>query len=368
MPLRMWPLKMLFVGRTADVATSPSRAGAFRALGFEVTHLDVSPLVETGGRIAWQLRLRLGVGPGIAALNREFVRRAREVRPDVVFVDKGPFLRAEALDQVRRETGALLIHLNPDDPFGQAGHLGWRIFRKAIPHYDVHAVARDVNLEEYRRAGARHVVRYHWAFDPEIHRPIPVDEATRQGLGGPVGFIGDWEQEREQLIVSLVRSGIPVRVWGPRWDFKCRRRPAGLQIEGGNCLVGDDYATAICAFDVNLGCLRKTNRDLSTTRSVEIPACGGFLLAERTGEHQTMFVEGTEAEFFASPQELLRKVRHYLDHPAERQAVAAAGRQRCLASGYDHVSRQRKLLIAIERELGELIGQWAATNRKRLGL
>ena len=360
-------MRMLFVGRTADVATSPSRAKAFSALGFDVHKLDVSPVVETGGRIAWQLRLRWCIGPGIGSLNHEFVRRARELRPDVVFVDKGQFLWAQALEQVRRETGALLIHLNPDDPFGKASHLGWRLFKKAISHYDVHAVARDVNLEEYRQAGARHEVRYHWAFDPAIHRPMAVDEAARQRLGGAVGFIGDWEREREQLILSLVRAGIPVRVWGPRWQYKCHHRHENLRIEG-NCLTGDDYARSICAFDVNLGFLRKTNRDLSTTRSVEIPACGAFLLAERTGEHQTMFQEGTEAEFFESPEELLRKVRYYLDHSAQRQAVAAAGRQRCLSSGYDHVTRQRELLIAIEQELGEPIGQWVAGNRKRLGV
>jgi hypothetical protein len=119
------PISMLFIGRTADVATSPSRARAFADLGFDVSHLDVSPLVEHGGRIAWQLRLRFGLGLGINALNREFVRRACELKPQIVFVDKGQFIWARSLDQVREATGALLIHMNPDDPFGQASHLGW---------------------------------------------------------------------------------------------------------------------------------------------------------------------------------------------------------------------------------------------------
>jgi spore maturation protein CgeB len=326
-------------------------------MGFQVDHLDVSPLVETGGRIAWQLRLRLGIGPGIGLLNRTFVAQAKKLMPDIVFVDKGPFLWPASLEEVRRATGALLVHLNPDDPFGMAAHLGWRIFRKAIPHYDVHAVARDVNLQEYRAAGAKCVVRYHWAFDPEIHRPLPVSDEDREAFGGPVGFVGDWEADREELVVRLAEAGIPVRVWGPRWDYKCRRRPAKLRVEG-KCLIGEDYARAVRAFDVNLGFLRKTNRDLSTTRSVEIPACGALLLAERTAEHQQLFREGEEAEFFASSDELVAKVRYYLAHPERGKAIAVAGRARCLASGYDHVSRQRQLLGEIESALGRSVLNW----------
>ena len=114
-----------------------------------------------------------------------------------------------------------------------------------------------------------------------------------------------------------------------------------------DAVFGENYTKAICSFDINLGFLRKLNRDLQTTRSVEIPACGGFLLAERTDEHRRLFREGVEAEFFSSRHELLENCRRYLAAPEVRRTVAAAGLERCIRSDYSYLRQVTLVLSAL---------------------
>jgi len=143
----------------------------------------------------------------------------------------------------------------------------------------------------------------------------------------------------------LAKSGINVRVWGPNWK-NAKMKHQNLLIENRG-LWKDDYKKAICSFDINLCFLRKGNRDSHTSRSIEIPACGGFMLAERTTEHLTLFEEGKEAEFFETDEELLGKIKYYLSHQQERKRIAIAGYNRCLKSEYSNSARLKIMLKKI---------------------
>jgi len=334
-------MKVLYVGPLWVGGTCRQRQEALVDLGQDVVALDTYPYLYSGNRLAVALRSRTEWGGRIGRLNAHFVELVWSARPTVVFVDHVPFLRRESLVAARRVGRAVFVHRNNDDPFA-AGALRWRVFKAAIAYYDLHFVPRDENLVEYERLGAPLVRRMYPSFNLRVHRPVVVDRETRERLGGDVGFIGAWECEREKTIRFLGESGVGVRIWGPNWGG----RLGGLrdvQVEGRS-LFGEEYVRAVCSFSICLGFLRKVNRDASTSRSVEIPACGTLLVAERTPEHEALFVEGLEAEFFGSSEELLEKLRRYLGDADARRRVAAAGRDRCLNSGYDNVSRMGEML------------------------
>jgi spore maturation protein CgeB len=112
-------------------------------------------------------------------------------------------------------------------------------------------------------------------------------------------------------------------------------------------VYGEAYVKAIAAAKVNLGLLSVVAGDAITQRSIEIPACGAFMLAERTGEHRLHFADGEEAVFFDRSDDLVRAVEHYVGADAERARIAAAGRARCLRSGYAYDDRLGEILAAL---------------------
>jgi spore maturation protein CgeB len=218
-------------------------------------------------------------------------------------------------------------------------------FIQCLPLYDGFITTKSYGVAELSALGCRNVVFVDNAYDPLQHRPALEADGSPVAFETDVGFVGSHERDRAELIEFLARAGIPVTIRGNGWETVANRRIPGLTILPP--VYGDDYARAISATRINLTFLRKMNRDLQTTRTIEIPACGGFMLAEQSNEHDRMFQDGREAVFFERPEELLAKTRYYLRHEAERAAIAAAGRTRCVASDYSYASRLRSAIVAL---------------------
>lgn len=341
-------VKILYVGEFVPGATSEQRARALSDLGFEVIPVSVSDF-PAPARVwtfiaRWLYAAHLPIAyPEPVGLNAAMMAAARRVKPDVLWLDKGIFVRRRTIETIKKDNpDCLVIGFSPDDM--HARHNRSYQFDRQLDLYDAFLTTKSYNVAELTRSGCPKVVFVPNGYDPKTHRPMPVD-AEAQRLGAAVAFIGTYEPDRARSLRSLALAGIPVRIWGANWQ-KWRSRPPGAVVEG-RPIYGDDYARAISASAINLTFLRKTNRDLQTTRSIEIPAIGGFMLAERTDEHRELFEEGLEAEFFGSDAELIEKCRYYLAHPEERRKIAEAGRRRCLASGYDYRSRLSSALQSI---------------------
>src|SRR5204862_6455883 len=81
----------------------------------------------------------------------------------------------------------------------------------------------------------------------------------------------------------------------------------------------------------------RPRRDQIKGRNFEVPGCGGFLLTQRVPHLEDYFVEGEEIGVFDNEDDLIAQIRHWLEHPGERAAVAEAGYRRVLAEHtYDH--------------------------------
>ncbi len=323
------------------------RMHVLEELGHAVTPIDTKPkhVRNRETRIAYRALQKLVGQLDLGGANAAIVDHVRSAPFDVLWLDKALTISSRTFRAVKLlQPNCQIIGYSLDDM--NARHNQTRRFLNNLPLYDAFFTTKTYGVAELRALGCRRVEFTGNAFEAHTHRPVELTDEERRFYGGDVGFVGTFEEDRAQQMTYLAEHGIEVHVIGNDWRRWPNPHPR-LRIKSEG-IYGAGYPKAVCATKINLCFLRKINRDLQTTRSVEIPACGGFMLAERTDEHLTLFEEGKEAEFFSSKEELLEKVRHYLAHEGERERIAAAGRERCLRSGYSYHDRLRKILLQID--------------------
>ncbi len=308
-------------------------------LGHSVTPVDVAEPLLWGGRLVAGACGRLEQGPGFWKANRELVRAVETAQPDVVWIELGTWVSLPALKGIRRASRAVLVHYSPDPAF--VVHKSRR-FDAAIPFFDLVVTTKAYEMEEYRRRGAPALLLQYPSFDRDVHSPVTPTPEERRIFEADVVFVGTFAPGRERFLAPLATGEFRLRIWGNGWE-KCRDKRISNFVEGRG-VGGREYALALSAAKIGLGLLSPLCPDRSTTRSIEIPACGALLLAERTAEHQELFEEGTEAEFFSTEDELVEKVRRYLRDEEARKRIAAAGRNRCVSAGYSSRDRVREIL------------------------
>jgi len=338
-------MKILFVAELREHARAKQRLLALQDLGHEV--LGISSIAEKDRdrpslwqRIGW----KLGYPIDTANLNQKLPEIAQKFSPDLIWIEKVLTLYPSTYLKLKEIFPNLkIVFYSEDDIFMR--HNRSVYLQQSLSLFDLVFTTKPRNTEELPRLGARRVFCIYQAFDRNFHQSISLTLEDQVEWGADVSFVGTFERDRAEEMLYLANNGIKIRIWGNGWQ-KWQKSHPNLQTEYRPAL-SQDFIKVICASKINLNFLRQVNRDRHTSRSLEIPACGGFMLTERTDEHQNLFIEGKEAEFFNSPIELLEKIRYYLSHEPERKAIAKAGQERCAQSGYSHHDRLQVMLAEI---------------------
>lgn len=337
---------MLYVGTLYEGETCYDRMCAMRDIGLNVLPFDTSSYLQEGTRITRSLRHRLKMGINIRRLNQDLLETAgKHDGITHIWFDKAIFIWPETLKKIRKISGAFLIHYTPDPQilFHKSRH-----FINSIRLYDLLFTTKPFELDLYKEFGAHSVNLTYQAYDKNRFYPRELSEPDFMKYKADITFIGHYEKYRADCIRAIFDSGVKVKVWGEYWQRYAKWHPWARNVVMGRSVICDQYCIALSSAAICLGLLSKFIPESTTTRSFEIPACGAFMLAERTTEHMELFEEGKEAEFFSSRKELLEKVHYYLEHPQKRKDIAAAGRQRCVNCGYSFQDRLKDILKKVQ--------------------
>lgn len=335
-------MKILYVGQYTEGTTSKMRADQlFQILNpksFDVidTH---EPFFKTN-KIFRSFGFRYKKGPLITAVNGYIQKRVNRAKYDLIWVDKGVYLNDKTL-RILREKAVKLVHFSPDPAFTY--HQS-SLFDNSLPYYDYVVTTKSFELEAYRERIASHKVLYATqGFDKSLHKKSDLDFLDKSGLV----FLGHHENERETVIETLLSNNIHVTLAGIKWEVFAKRHSRSEYLNYlGKGVYGDDYVRTIQHAQIAWGALSKWIPELHTTRTFEIPACGTALLTEANSE-TSVFFDNDEAIFYTDTDDLVSKVKYYMENNIQLQKLTQKGYEKVMQQGYDYHTILGNLLKTI---------------------
>ena len=322
-------MKILYFGQ--GHGTSMHRANALIRMGHEVLVFDLNTLLFSmtlTNRYLAYFHYKSGyrfLQPSLC----NWLQGIDVNNPDLIWIDGGELFGAKAV-QILKQHNIPVVLFNHDDPTGSRDGQRFASCRSALPYYDVITAVREDSDAELKLICKGKVLRIWMSYDEIEHQALP-HEQLADGYQSDVCFIGTWmrQENRDLFLLDLQSRGLNIAIWGDRWQ-KSAYWPQLKNHWRGSSLSGQDYVSAIQGAKICLGLLSKGNRDLHTTRSMEIPYAGGLLCAERTAEHLELYRENEEAVFWSDAQECAEKCHDLLAHPEKRERIRLAGMKRVL--------------------------------------
>ncbi|GGG89934.1 CgeB family protein [Silvibacterium dinghuense] len=334
------PRRILYVASMDPYSTTVYRCDALRRLQQQVEVFDIREQIP-GNYYLRALQSRYPSGPFIFSINRALLEAAKRFQPDVVWMDKPILFTPKTLETLKRN-GTRVVFYVQDSPFGGRQDGIWKQFLASYRLADLHCLVRQADVVRYRE---RHLpyIQTMFSFAPEMHFPAPPGwtDAERVRL---LSYIGHPYENRPAFLTRLATEWeLPLSINGNLWQ-KVLGTSALSHCTLGGHLPGPHYREAIWRSRINLGFVTTSNEDDIGHKSVEIAACGAFLLALRTPGHEALLEENREAVFFSSVEECADKARFYLDRPDLREAIGAHARERAVRSGYDNDTQLARIL------------------------
>jgi hypothetical protein len=336
----MPPPDLVVVGPAGGphIADSLVRAGA--ALGLTCVPIDSVPAY--GGprllqSIVWHFA---GKRPYRLSAFADRICRELLAGPPRWFIAVGQAPLTSGALRTLRGLGVRCIAYATDDPWNRAHRARW--YHEALPVYDTVFTPRRSNLGDFAQLGCADVRYLPFGYDDRLFA-APVDPGRLSLAAEGVLFVGGADRDRAEFFRAFLQHGPRPTLVGGYWERYPHTRPLSI---GPRTPM--ELRTLTGGAAVNLCLVRRANRDGHVMRSFEIPACGGFMIAEDTAEHREFF--GREGEcvlYFSGPRDAAEKTGLALADPAGRARMALAAHHRVVSRAHSYRDRLRQMLDAV---------------------
>jgi len=274
-------------------------------------------------------------------INKKMVSLTLKTKPDILIVTGGHRITSRTVKTLKDE-GFVTVLWTIDQP------LNFQPILEVRPIYNHIFCQGTEAVELLNHAGIKGA---HWlpvACDPFHHRPVELSPEEKEHYGNDIVFVGSYYPNRAELFERL--TDFDLGVWGPGWEKLHSDSPLRRFLRGGQ-LKPEVWLKIYSASKIVLAIHYQDPEKRfpvyqASPRIFEALACGAFVISDNQRDVFSLFKEGEHLARFIDSDDLIEKIKYYLDHPIQRQEMAQRGRQHVLGK-HTYVQRIKELLSHI---------------------
>ena len=345
---------MVYTGEFWTGSVCAGLCEGFQKAGIAVQAVDLKHflgLPEQG--FFGKLRNKIERRSRIEKWKSELHRQIKLIHPDYFFTIKRTVFSHDELESLTRggiRTGIFY----PDVSFSHPN-----VELEALKAFNVIATTKKFHLEFLKEHCPNSIIKYvPHGYTPSSHIKC-FDNVTENQYYHDIFYAGNFSEHKAtflQSFLDLIRSAdYDFAITGPSWkskDYIFLRECFDQEL-----YTGLSYARQIQLAKINLAIHcgpiipdKKNWYDRISTRTFEIPACGGFMLHVDNDEIREFYTPGVDIDVFTTPEEAADKVHFYLKNEKLRDSMIASALNRTIPN-YSYDERAKMI--------HELLGSYA---------
>lgn len=341
--------KILIIGNPQQEHVGSHFLAAAKACGYRADIIDTRQAWQGPGWLNKIYYHVLGKRPtALRQFGQTVLDYCKREQPEILLVTGVAPLSAEALKEIG-SLGVKRCNYLTDDPWNPANEA--RFFWDAVREYDLVSSPRTANLADLRAHGCRRVEFLPFAYSSTLHFYEPPENSRDiDRFTCDVALVGGADQDRVPLARTILKAGLSLKVYGGYWD-----RFSELRQFYGGFIYGSDLRMAVAGATVNLCMGRKANRDGHAMRSLELPAMGGCLLAEKTDEHIALYGDNPGfISYYSNIHELGERAKELARDKHSAKQMALNLREKILNDGHSYSDRLAHIVENIDVEISSV--------------
>lgn len=286
--------------------------------------------------------------------NEELLDLVQREKPDILFA----FMYTDELDpatllRIKNEFGVKTFAWFADDYWRF-----WNYSKHWPPYFSYVVTTYSKAMDWYKKAGYENVILSQWACNTTTYKPIDIKKDI------DVSFIGQHKSGRGKIIEALKNAGINVQCFGFGWPGGKVSQEEMLKVFSRSkiCLNLTDRKSLWDPSVIGrIICKKSINRVVpdfhiidnlraylhfpilhTHARPFELAGCGAFAISGWSEDIDKYYEENKEMVFYQNTSELALKIKYFLSHDTEREAIARAGYERTIK---DHTYEKRFIEI-----------------------